>query len=254
MDFQKIQTQFTLHIRNPDKNEGPLDIEARRLKIYNELFYNNIESFVARAFPVIRKILSDTEWNGMVRDFFEKHHCQSPYFLHIAEEFLSYLETERNNPEDPPFLTELAHYEWVELALECSQEETPESGFNLQGNLLEEAPFISPLAWLLQYQWPVHKIAPGAIPRQIEQSTFLIVYRDKEYQIKFMELNALSARLLSILAENHQLNGRQAVEKLFQELPETLKHLSPEFLLTNAHETLKHLQNLGIIPGTRTNP
>jgi len=156
MHFQKIQKQFASHIRNPEKNSGPEHIEARRLKIYSDLFYNNVESFVARGFPVLRKIYSSEQWHSMVRDFFEKHHCQSPYFLHITEEFLLYLQTERNNPDDPAFLLELAHYEWVELALDTNQEEIPESGFKARGNLLEEAPFISPLAWLLAYQWPVH--------------------------------------------------------------------------------------------------
>ena len=51
-----------------------------------------------------------------------------PQFFRIAEEFLKYLDDERGEvADDPVFLRELAHYEWVELALSISQEElTPE--------------------------------------------------------------------------------------------------------------------------------
>lgn len=254
MDFQTIQKQFADHIRNPAKNTGPENIEARRLKIYSDLFYNNVESFIARAFPVLRKIHTDAQWHNMVKDFFEKHHSQSPYFLHIAQEFLTYLEIERDSSDDFPFLLELAHYEWVELALDVSQDEIPDSDFETPGNLLVKPIVFSPLAWLLQYQWPVHKIGPEFIPQQTEsnqQITFLIVYRNADFQIKFMELNALSARLISILQDHEQLNGTQAIEQLFQELPESLKSLTLESLLNNASKTLEHLRSLGIILGTR---
>ncbi len=57
----------------------------------------------------------------MARDFFACHACRTPLFTRLAEEFLVYLEQERKGmPEDPPFLLELAHYEWVELALSLS--------------------------------------------------------------------------------------------------------------------------------------
>ncbi len=63
--------------------------------MYRELFFNNIEGFLSGNFPVLRKILDDQQWFALVQDFFAKHPCQSPYFSEIPEEFLDYLQNER---------------------------------------------------------------------------------------------------------------------------------------------------------------
>jgi hypothetical protein len=257
MNFQTIQKEFSAYIRNPETNKKPEGIEDRRLKIYSELFYNNVESFVSRAFPVIRKMYSDNpssnqKWHEMVREFFETHQSQSPYFSDISKEFLIFLQEERNNPDDPPFLLELAHYEWVELALDISQEEIPIAGFNPQGDLLKSQVYISPLAWLLHYQWPVHLIGPNFQPQQIQQPYFVVVYRNSDYQINFMELNAISARLLSIIQENQDLTGTQAITQLSNELiNQGNNNFTLNLLLEKGEETLNHLKTKQIILGTR---
>ena len=51
--------------------------------------------------------------------------------------------------DDPPFLLELAHYEWVELALDIAEQELPERVDISAEQLLAGRPLISPLAWPL---------------------------------------------------------------------------------------------------------
>ena len=46
MSFIEVQQAFMAHIRNPEHNAKPEDVSERRIKIYNELFFNNIEGFV----------------------------------------------------------------------------------------------------------------------------------------------------------------------------------------------------------------
>ncbi|MCG8671389.1 MAG: DNA-binding domain-containing protein, partial [Pseudomonadales bacterium] len=99
MSFQQAQYNFAAHIRNPEKNPAPKEIEDRRMGIYRDLFYKNIESFIANGFPVLRKITGDDEWHAMVRDFIDRHQSQSPYFVEIAQEFLKYLDEERGEVE-----------------------------------------------------------------------------------------------------------------------------------------------------------
>ena len=119
--FQRLQYRFAAHLRDPRRHPAPRGIEARRMKIYRELFFNNVESFLATAFPVLRRITPEARWNAMARDFFARHESHQPLFRGIAAEFLRYLERERGRVKgDPPFLRELAHYEWVELALAVS--------------------------------------------------------------------------------------------------------------------------------------
>ena len=57
--FQKLQYAFAAHIRDPEHRAAPAGIEDRRMGIYRELFYNNIEDFLATAFPVIRALTAD---------------------------------------------------------------------------------------------------------------------------------------------------------------------------------------------------
>jgi len=75
--FKKHQYEFTAHLRDPKKNAMPDGIEDRRMGIYRELLYNNIESFIASGFPVLREIYNDENWHKMVRDFFARHHKAS---------------------------------------------------------------------------------------------------------------------------------------------------------------------------------
>ncbi|MCG8671640.1 MAG: putative DNA-binding domain-containing protein, partial [Pseudomonadales bacterium] len=222
--------------------------EDRRMGIYRDLFYKNIESFIANGFPVLRKITGDEAWHAMVRDFIDRHQSQSPYFVEIAQEFLKYLDEERREVEsDYPFMLELAHYEWVELALDIDQQEIPQTGFNPSGDLMVGHPVVSPLVWVLQYQYPVHQIGPDFLPESPNpHPVFLLVYRNKDDEVKFMEINAVTARLLSILQEREFCKGEEAVSQLIEEL----NHPNPEVVLAGGQQALEHLRNQEIILGT----
>lgn len=252
MDFQRAQRAFAAHIRHPDIHSAPADIEDRRMKIYRELFYNNIESFIANGFPVLRKVFDEIRWHDMIRDFMHRHKSQTPYFLEIAQEFLKYLDEERaDNTDDYPFLLELAHYEWVELALDVDEQEIPTSGFNPSGDLMNGHPVISPLVWVLQYQYPVHRISPEFLPETPSaQPHFLLVYRNREYQVKFMEINAVTARLLTILQERSFCRGEEAITQLIEEL----RHPNPEVVYEGGRQALQDLLSKEIILGTALTP
>ena len=76
-------------------------------------------------------------------------------------------------PSDPPFLAEMAHYEWVELALDVADAVLPEpSAFE---DILAVVPQLSPLAWSLSYGFPVHRIGPAFRPIAAAEPTYLVV-------------------------------------------------------------------------------
>lgn len=248
-DFISTQFNFTAHIRDPEHAPLPDGIEARRMKIYSDLFYNNIEGFISSGFPILKTIYSEEEWQWMVRDFFIHHRCETPYFLEIAEEFLAYLQHSRTpQPEDPGFLIELAHYEWVELALMVADEEIDLNGINPNGDLLDAHPQISSLAWSLAYQYPVHQINADFIPDQAsEAASYLVVYRDRNDTVEFMEVNPVTARLLQLLDENEKTTGRQALQQIAEELQTT----DIETIINAGHDALLQLQQHGIIVGSK---
>lgn len=240
--FQEAQLAFAKHLRAPDIYPAPSEIDDKRMGIYRELIYNNIENFIANVFPVLRSLLSDERWHSMVRDFIHRHHCQTPYFLEISEEFLQYLMRERGLCEgDPVFLLELAHYEWVELALDVSESTIPAISTYPEALLLSK-PRVSPLAMCLSYQYPVHKISPRYQPSASEPAQ-LVVYRNREEKVCFMAANAMTLRLLYLLQTNmHATLGEQlhliAIE---------LQHNHPETLFAEAKLLVDELFKLDII-------
>jgi len=253
MEFQVTQQQFSAHLRNPDRNPAPADIEDRRMKIYRELIYNNIEGFLSGGFPILRQILSDDHWHSIVRDFIDRHQSHSPYFLEISQEFLGYLQQERaqvpNSEQDPPFMLELAHYEWVELALDVAEEEYPQD-VTRELDPLEHRPVVSPLAWCLSYQYPVHRIGPEFQPQTAsEPPTCLVVYRNRGDEVAFMEANAVTFRLLELLRDDEAPSGRVALEQIAAELQAP----DPGSIIENGLALLQQLLGLGIICGVREN-
>lgn len=247
--FQQTQYEFTAHLRDPENNPAPAGIEDRRLGIYRDLLYNNIEGFISGGFPVIRSIYSDVHWHRMVRDFFANHKSRSPYFLEISQEFLSYLQDERKpHAEDPAGLLELAHYEWVELALSVSDEVIDMNNIEPNGDLLTAHPVLSPLAWPLAYQFPVHQMGPDHLPEQpSEQPNYLVVYRNRNDEVKFMEINPVTARLINLLQDDETLSGQQALEQIAQEM----NHPNPDIVMQGGLSALQELQQYGIILGTK---
>lgn len=248
MSLSQIQTQLAAHLRNPEQVAGPEGVEDRRLKIYRELFYNNIETFISSGFPVLRSLVDDVFWHAMVRDFMIRHRCHSPYFLEITQEFLLYLQHTREAQEDdPPFMLELAHYEWVELGLDVAEDDITQVPHDPDGDLLEGLPVVSPLAWSLAYQFPVHRIGPDFQPEHPEAvPSYLVVYRGRDDRVGFMEANAVTARLLELLQGAQIENGRQALQVLAEEM----QHPQPEQLVVMGLDLMEHLRSQSILLGT----
>lgn len=164
-DFIRRQRAFAAHLRDPDAVPAPDGIEERRLRIYRDLVLKNLSSLLSGSFPVLHRILPASEWQGLMRDFLRRHRAQTPLFHELPQEFLEFLATSRRaDPRDPPFLLELAHYEWVELAVRISDAEPSPDGVDPQGDLLAGRPVLSPLARCLTYRFPVHRIGPEHRP------------------------------------------------------------------------------------------
>jgi hypothetical protein len=245
--FQQIQYAFAAHIRNPEGNPRPADIEARRMNIYNELTYNNVEDFMAATYPVLRSICGDEKWHRLIREYFANHYASTPLFHEMPREFLKYLEQEREPADDDfPFLLELAHYEWVELALSVSEQQIDSRLVDAEGDLLDGIPVLSPLAWPLSYHFPVHKISDEYLPQTPpEQPTHIVVYRNQEDVVRFLEMNPVTAHLLQLIVEDTQHNGRQLLEAI----AEQLQHPNPEVVVQAGLQILNDLREREIILG-----
>jgi hypothetical protein len=243
IDFKVKQHEFAAYIRDPENNPPPADVQPQRMAMYRELFFNNIDSFLAANFPVIRAILTDSQWFELAQDFFAKHSSQTPHFSEIPEEFLDYLQNERSNPDDFPFLLELAHYEWVEMALSIAKDNVPENRVN-PDNLEQQRVRLSPLAWPLAYQYPVHKISPDFLPQTAPDSaTFLVVYRNPDDEVNFIEITPITYRLLEIIQGHEQA----LVIDCLKQVADESKHPNPETIIAGGLEILKELAEKTVI-------
>lgn len=210
------QLELANHLRDPERAPAPAGVEPRRLKVYQELVFNNIEGFLSSGFPVFRSLLSDDDWLALVRRFVRDHRAASPYFLEIGQEFYQYVSNA--DLDLAPFAQELMHYEWVELALDVSPEclAPAVDGVVSDGAQLQR----SPLAWPLAYQFPVHQIGPSYQPSAAPESpSFFVVYRNRQDQVRFMALNGLSYALLTHFDAQPQTSLSDLASAFAQQLP-----------------------------------
>lgn len=273
-DFRAVQLEFTAHIRNPTEHPKPGDVDERHMRVYRELVYNNIEGFLAGAFPIAKKLLhlprvggvspndstgddasgdDSSRWHALARQFVHQHASSSPYFLEVSQEFLEFL-GHFEQGELPPFLLELCHYEWVELALRVDERDIPSTQqragellpISPDGDLLTQCPVVSPLAKSLAYSYAVHRIQGDvSISSVAPAPTYLVVYRDPQDQVRFLESNAITAMLLELLDGTR--SGADALREVAAQMA------APELegkVLDQGAQTLSRLRDRSIVLGT----
>jgi len=248
--FINAQHTFTQHIRDPENAPAPEGIESRRISIYTDLIFRNIENFIANSFPVLRQVIHDDGWHIILRGFLKKHISRTPYFPKLPLEFLNYLEQEQDEIELPTFCIELAHYEWIEISLSFDPREISFKNIDQNGDLFKGIPVLSLLAQPLIYQWPVHKISSNFVPKEKpDKPTYLIVYRDHLYDVGFIELNQIAAKLIEELQKNTDKTG----EEILLDIAKQLQHPDPKVVIKGGSEVIQDFKKKDILLGVRNN-
>ncbi|WP_024605328.1 MULTISPECIES: HvfC family RiPP maturation protein [unclassified Pseudoalteromonas] len=244
MSFIEIQNEFMAHIREPQKNKKPSGIEDRRMAIYRDLFFNNIEGFISSGFPVLKTLYTQKQWQALVRQFFSEYDCHSPYFLDIAGEFINYLSSDyKMKKYDPVFMLELAHYEWVELDVSIAHEDEHEQKLQTTA-LTSSALHLSKTARNLSYQFPVQNISNRFKPKEPSpQPNYYVVYRDEDDDVQFLATNAMTALLLSIIEASDGATFDDVCQQVFAHAPQ----FNAEQIAQGALVTLNAMVERGVI-------
>lgn len=248
--FKETQYAFVEHIRDPQNNAYDGGIENRRLQIYRELFFNNILGFLSSGFPVLEEIYGEENWQALARKFFSQHDSRSPYFVDISKEFVEYLSNEYQMTEtDPAFLQELAHYEWLELAISIRKSDQNATIFDESDNSISTLPetvIFSELATLASYQYPVHQLSNTYQPDVNEEITYLVVYRNALDEVNFTLVNAVSAHLLTLIQQSEQANVVELIDNMTIALPQ----LPEEQVRTGTVDTIRQFlkQQILLVP------
>ena len=203
---------------------------------------------MSNGFPVLRSIIDDTRWHAMIRDYFSRHEARTALFPKMPQEFLQYLADERDDPADPPFMRELAHYEWLEVEVSLDTRELDEVVVDDELDMLDGCPVPNPVIRPQVYAFPVHRLSPKVQPQTPpDEPTYLVVFRDRKDEVGFMELNAVSARLLELILRDEGKSTRELLELIATEL----EHPDPAVVIEGGRTILQTFLEKDIMLGTR---
>ncbi len=248
VDFQARQLAFAAHLRDPAAHAAPADVAPERVALYRELLYRNVDDALTRALPVLHGLLPADVWRSMVASYFADHRARTPLYPRMAEEFLSWLATHDAAPAWPPFLLELARYEWAEAEVLLDTREIDDGAIDASVALLDARVVPNPVLRPAVYRFPVHRIGPDYQPHEApEAPTYLVVCRRRDDRAGFMELNAVTARLLELILLEDGRTGRQLLEAIAVEL----KHPAPAAVIEGGRDILQTLFKEDIVLGAR---
>lgn len=242
-DFQNFQHAFARHVRAPWQTPYPAGVDGRAMRVYSELLFNKLRSFLDACFPVCRKVIGERGWTRLCRTFYRDWPQRSPWFREIPHNFVCYLQEADIRQPRPAWLSELAHYEWIELTVDLDPAEA--LAYCREGDLLQAPLVLNPSLRKLSYAWPVQRIGPDYRPRQ-PRSTHLLVYRNAAEEVQFVETNALTNRLLELLA-----SAEESSEKSLRRLAEESGYPAPEQFILFGAGLLRQLLEQGVILGVR---
>ena len=242
-DFQR---SFGAHLRAPRQSPRPAGTPARRMAVYVELVHNNIAGFLNTCFPVARQTLGEKRWGALMRRFIATHVGETPYFREIPLEFLTWFQSAAPAGY-PAWLAPLLHYEWAELAVDTMVVELAVDlpACDLETNVADGIAVLNLAMLLLAYDWPVQRIGPDYRPRK-PAPVQLLVYRDADDAVRFMQINPITARLIALL----QAGDRPADEALAQ-LAAELGYADRAAFKGFGLQVLHELQRDGVVLGYR---
>lgn len=215
--FVELQHAFTRHLRDPENVPPPGTHEARRLAIYRHAVRANVARFMADNYPRVRAVMSDQRWEAMLHDYIVRHVSRTNVFAELPLEFLAYLEHERDLRDDPPFLRELAHFDWLETLVGVDVRVLDFTGIDRDGDLLDGIPVVNPTLRLVTYAYPVHAITATFQPHEAPaQATRIAAFRDPANRYGFLDLNPTAAELIERLYEHSDRSGREVLTRMAQ--------------------------------------
>lgn len=235
--MRQFQLGFGKYLRDPQSETLPAGIPPRRAQVYESLLINNVSGFINACFPVCRKLLETAVWQNLCRAFFRDWRSQTPYFREIPGEFLQFLQQSEFLTQLPPWLLQLAHYEWAELNVDVCEDDADEKpiGLSVRGPVMN-----------LAYQWPVHRISAEFQPEQPSE-TFLVVLRNSQHKVSFIEINAPTYVLIDQIQP--QALSRETV---VQRMSEVLQRPCDAAFAGHVHAMIDDLIRREVLVETKT--
>ncbi|MFA9486659.1 MULTISPECIES: DUF2063 domain-containing protein [unclassified Moraxella] len=254
--LQQFQNQFGDYLRSQyhAKDDG---IPSRVGGIYQTLIFNNVRNFLNQCFPICREILGDDNFHVLSLYFFQRYPSHSPYFNEIPMQFVNFLSqlmtdspdwhdeiTITNNDIDfvPDYLSELAHYEWLELHVDTLANLTARPILKTPDN---QSYGLNPSVQNSHYTYPVHAISVDNCNDIAPDEVFLVVLRASDNEVKFVHTNALTHLFIDFIQNNERVYS--SVGELVTDFAKHIDYHNIDELLAYADDLFAELLAQNII-------
>lgn len=220
---------------------------TERFLIYRTLVHNRLRAATREFIP---RAVARRGTDAFVRDFarfMQARASTSPYLRDVPGEFVAWVLPQwAADPDLPPYLCDLAQHE----LLEGEVRNDPHGGERPTGKpvALEEPLLFDGTARLMHYAWAVHKLPYATDDRSEPEArpTTLLVFRDIDAKVRYLELTPWAACVLDQLLVN-QLGVREGLQRAAAGLGEPLD----DDKLAKTATLLAELSDFGVLMGAR---
>jgi hypothetical protein len=198
----EIQQEIKKYFTGKKTNPKILSLEIQReLSVYKSLALEKLNATLKKAFPLCYKILKDY-WVEVVLDFYHSFPSKSGIYLQVTKNFSSYLNSFKfklhfRKTQFPPWLHELAEYEWASVDLSNFHRTELNLGSSKSLSDNDQVRLIKAHK-IFKFNYPVSKIVEHLGSKRKKhnivffkkQKETLLIFRDRENQIRYFLLSA----------------------------------------------------------------
>ena len=241
-DFRQYQFALARHLRDPLGTPAPEGVSASAVLSCTQEMAHNLNELLMPAFANTRAVLGEDLWQHTLRLFLHDAPTHAPWATAVQEAYVKFLEHNNLVQHLPPWLQDLAHFEWLQSAVSGADLVWP--AHDPHGDLLQKVVVMNPTHVEVMYDWSVQRINLTHKPFDM-QPTYLSIVRDVRDTVRVVESSRFRRHLIDLLRQNQ--TGAQALEALAQ----WLEHPDVATFIQEGWPVLKQLHREGVLLGTR---
>lgn len=187
--------------------EAMAGLDEKRLLLYRKLVRRGLRAAIRVEIPRTAARMGPA-FEACTERYFDHTLPRSPYLRDVAFEFFAWLS--RSSLEElavPPYLIDLARHELVAFTVACApSEDSEQTGVPLE---LDRGVRFRAAVEIVRYAHAVHRLHEelDAHDEPKAEPTALLVYRDDELEIRYLELSPLASHILDKLRSGETLRG-----------------------------------------------
>jgi hypothetical protein len=241
-DFRLYQFALARHLRDPLGVPAPDGVSAPAVLACTQEMAHNLNELLMPAFANTRAVLGEDLWQHTLRLFLHDAPTHAPWATSVQEVYVKFLGHNTLVQHLPPWLEDLAHFEWLQSAVAAADVVWP--AHDPHGDVLQKVVVMNPTHVEVMYDWSVQRINLTHKPFEM-QSTYLSIVRDVRDKVCITESSRFRRHLIDLLRQGQ--TGAQA----FKALADWLEHPDVAAFTQEGLPVLKQLQREGVVLGTQ---